>query len=450
MAIRLSNPVPQHFDKGTNAPLSGGQMFFFEPGSTVTPKDTFTDDTEATANANPVILDANGKEPSIFGNGSYNVVLRAAPISPATVGVQQWARDPVQFTTEAGIGFSDWDSGVTYSISDIVRGSDSLFYVSITDSNTNNDPTDPSPDDWTQFLLLKIWNTLEQYLTGDVVISPEGKRYTAVQSTIGENPDNDSDSSDWEMFDNIRITGNTISSTDTNGDINLDPNGTGELLTNGELIGLAPVSRQIFNVGTSQTWTRPANVKFIIIDMQGAGGGGGPSGTPNEFSAGQGGGAGARILHVTDVTSTASLTLTVAAGAAGGTGDSTGGTGAPSTVLSTPEGTLTAGGGLGGNAGGSLANIDNGGVGFGNGQNFTGNSGTSGNFGLSSADPAGGPQGGPGGASIYGGVQAQVVNFSGNNALSPGSGGNGGGSPASTSFDGGDGADGIIIITEYR
>ena len=47
-----------------------------------------------------------------------------------------------------------------------------------------------------------------------------------------------SDKLDLETFDNISISGNTISSTNTNGNIGLSPNGTGEVVVgNGSATG---------------------------------------------------------------------------------------------------------------------------------------------------------------------------------------------------------------------
>ena len=52
-------------------PLAGGKVTFYEPG-TSTKKDVYTDSTLATAHANPVILDANGRK-AIWLNGDYKV-----------------------------------------------------------------------------------------------------------------------------------------------------------------------------------------------------------------------------------------------------------------------------------------------------------------------------------------------------------------------------------------
>jgi hypothetical protein len=59
-----------------NLPLVGGKVFAYVPG-TSTPKDTYTDHTLGTPNANPVILDAAG-EATIFISGDTDVTLTDA------------------------------------------------------------------------------------------------------------------------------------------------------------------------------------------------------------------------------------------------------------------------------------------------------------------------------------------------------------------------------------
>jgi hypothetical protein len=53
----------QAFYPGTSIPLSGGELWTLQPGTTpyAYPKTTYTDSTSQTANANPVKLDSNGQ-----------------------------------------------------------------------------------------------------------------------------------------------------------------------------------------------------------------------------------------------------------------------------------------------------------------------------------------------------------------------------------------------------
>jgi len=68
-------PTPRFRQLDSNgAPLVGGKVYFYEAGTT-TPKDTFTNEGAATANANPVILDSQGYA-DIWGSGSYKVIIK--------------------------------------------------------------------------------------------------------------------------------------------------------------------------------------------------------------------------------------------------------------------------------------------------------------------------------------------------------------------------------------
>ena len=55
----FSSTETQWFDDDGD-PLSGGKLYFYEPGTT-TAKDTYTTSALDTANTNPVVLDANGR-----------------------------------------------------------------------------------------------------------------------------------------------------------------------------------------------------------------------------------------------------------------------------------------------------------------------------------------------------------------------------------------------------
>ena len=69
-------------------PSSGAKLYFYETG-TSTPKNTYSDQGDTTANANPVIADANGVFSDIFISGQYKVVLKDKN------GTQIWEADPV-------------------------------------------------------------------------------------------------------------------------------------------------------------------------------------------------------------------------------------------------------------------------------------------------------------------------------------------------------------------
>jgi hypothetical protein len=73
MAVLLNFPYLELNDQDGN-PLSGGKLYTFEAGTT-TPKATYTDNTENTPLANPVILDAAGRA-VVWGSGSYKIEVR--------------------------------------------------------------------------------------------------------------------------------------------------------------------------------------------------------------------------------------------------------------------------------------------------------------------------------------------------------------------------------------
>lgn len=61
MAQQIPNGKQQFFN-GNGTPLAGGSVYFYQPG-TLTPVTTYQDPALSIANANPVVLDANGMAP---------------------------------------------------------------------------------------------------------------------------------------------------------------------------------------------------------------------------------------------------------------------------------------------------------------------------------------------------------------------------------------------------
>lgn len=72
MTALLPNAQQQFCDLN-GAPLAGGSVQFYEPGTT-TPKTTYQDPALSVPNSNPVILDAAGRA-TIWGSGSFRQVL---------------------------------------------------------------------------------------------------------------------------------------------------------------------------------------------------------------------------------------------------------------------------------------------------------------------------------------------------------------------------------------
>ncbi|MHC4648102.1 MAG: hypothetical protein ACYTBJ_21795, partial [Planctomycetota bacterium] len=172
MSNRLKNPVPQFFDNDGSV-LDGAQLFTYKSG-TSTLKDTFADPDEKIKNTNPIICPA-GRVPNTFFSGTAKQVLLRANDS------QVWERDPVggEATDSA---FGDWDSVTSYSETDIVRGSDNEYYISLINSNQGNDPTS-TPAAWSQLVLVRVWNTNETYDINDTVRGSDGKLYRGLTAT---------------------------------------------------------------------------------------------------------------------------------------------------------------------------------------------------------------------------------------------------------------------------
>lgn len=87
--MNLPPVLRQRYFNQNGTPLAGGKLYTYQAGTT-TPQVTYTDQTGATPNANPITLDANGEcsmwlDPSL----SYKFVLQDSN------GVVQWTVDSV-------------------------------------------------------------------------------------------------------------------------------------------------------------------------------------------------------------------------------------------------------------------------------------------------------------------------------------------------------------------
>lgn len=64
------------FTDNSGNPLNGGKVFAYAAG-TLTPKDTYTDNLNATPSTNPIILDSNGRK-QVYADGAYKFVIKTA------------------------------------------------------------------------------------------------------------------------------------------------------------------------------------------------------------------------------------------------------------------------------------------------------------------------------------------------------------------------------------
>ncbi len=155
--LLLLQPALQFFDNSGN-PLSGGKLFFYVPSSS-TKKDTYTDSTKNTANANPYILDSAGRVSSgIFLDGSYDMKVSASTDTDPPAAVLQTVSN---FTTMGQLLATTSTSSSTYTMAETDRdkvilvdasggaktvnvlaaataGDGFVFYVKKIDSSGNN------------------------------------------------------------------------------------------------------------------------------------------------------------------------------------------------------------------------------------------------------------------------------------------------------------------------
>lgn len=228
------------------------------------------------------------------------------------------------------------------------------------------------------------------------------------------------------------------------------------------ITGTKAQTTQTFN--STGTFTVPAGVTSVNVQVWGGGGAGGGNTTTNDGGGGGGGGAYSATNGIA-VTPGASLTVTVGAAGTGGTGDggnggdswfinnttilAKGGTGGDAPV-SGAGGVAGAGGAAGSGIGTTKFSGGNGGTGRDNGTGQGGPGGSSAGTGANGTSgaavwstttagspPTGGGAGGNGGGS----------GSNGSDASAPGGGGGGAGDRIISNRSGGDGATGRVIIT---
>lgn len=192
-----------------------------------------------------------------------------------------------------------------------------------------------------------------------------------------------------------------------------------------------------YTTGGTYTFTVPANITWIFVEVVG-GGGGGHGGGGGVSWAGGGGGSGGYAAGWIAVTPGQAFTVLVGAGAVGS--DNSSDTVAPSGGTSAFGSSLQATGGGGGRGGPSGANGGTPGVGSGGQKNFYGANGGDGNPYRNDS------QGGNGASSAFGGGgRTATLNNPVMNGLAPGSGGGGIWYTAAAQM-GGNGAPGAVIV----
>jgi hypothetical protein len=158
-------------------PLAEGKLYFYESGTT-TPKTTYSDVNNSIPNTNPVLLSAAGRQPNIFFDGVAKVILTDND------DVQLIVRDPVG---ETATDFGDqWVATKIYNATDVVLGSDGVYYRSLINGNQGNNPV-TTTGNWT--LLYSVeWNAGITYQVG-AVVTYDGEQYQSLQgSNLNQNP----------------------------------------------------------------------------------------------------------------------------------------------------------------------------------------------------------------------------------------------------------------------
>jgi hypothetical protein len=183
------------------------------------------------------------------------------------------------------------------------------------------------------------------------------------------------------------------------------------------------------------TWTKPAGINLVVVEVVGGGGGGG-YGTGSWASSG--GGAGGTAIETIDVSAISSETVTVGLGGSGGVGGTSTEPGVSQTAESSSFGAhCSATPGTDQTA--TIGLI--GGIGSGGDLNLRGGASHPGTFPVAAHTSENGGQGGNssrGAGGIGGNGGAGTAGVHG-----------GGGGGAEVSGDGGDGGDGIVIVWEY-
>lgn len=172
---------PHHQVTDSNGdPVSGAKVYFYDTG-TSTPKTTYSDSDETTANSNPVIADGNGYLPAIYFSGTARVVFKTS----SDVLLPNGDIDPFELSS-TDAPFSAYNAGKTYAANEVVL-SGGVFYISIQGSNQGNTPSS-SAAYWTQLSLVKKYNSNETYASGDLV---QGSDNVVYRSASGANLGND-------------------------------------------------------------------------------------------------------------------------------------------------------------------------------------------------------------------------------------------------------------------
>lgn len=181
MTERFINPISK-FTTDTLQSLPGAKLYFYINSSS-TPKTVYTDINKTTPWTQPVVADSAGNFPTIFLDGTYRVELKN------TAGVTQtgWPIDNIGAVGSTS-AFGAWSSIVTYSLGDLVTGSNGVRYQSLSNGNLNLDPT-ITPASWREIRIDPVWAAASTYALNDRTQGSDYFIYVSLQANnINHNP----------------------------------------------------------------------------------------------------------------------------------------------------------------------------------------------------------------------------------------------------------------------
>ena len=326
--------------------------------------------------------------------------------------VSQLGNNPLTDETNwREVGSHKYDVAVNYFLGDIAQDTDNEYYISISDTNINNDPSSTATK-WTLIRWIKTYNANEDYAIGAVVQETTGLMWRGLTTpNVGNTPN--SSPSDWAAV---------VSTT---------------------------VGNDVQTFTSSGTWTKPGTGTYALIENIAAGAGG-ENRTGGVDAFGGGGGAYNSIVLLLSALG-ATETVTIPAGGLGGAdaGNNIGADGGDTTFGA--HLTATGGVGLNGRSGDQVIGTTGQAPG-----SFSSGSGADGATGIGGPAGQGGAGGGgsgaaadeAGGTSQNGGDGGDGV-FTAATPGQDGSAGGGGGGGSSNDGGGGDGGDGRCKVTVW-
>lgn len=255
MAVLAPFVFWQLFDNNGD-PLSGGQVETYEAG-TSTPKQTFVDADETSVNTNPVILDSAGRADIWLDEGAYKFILKdSSGNTIATVDdfsgdaagaiVTYYVTSNLDLTSIYDNANVIGDGTFTVNLLPVADAEDG-FQFRVYNEGSGVITIDPNSTE-----TINNATTIDIPAASWAQIYCTGTEWFALN--IGTLALQDADSVDIDggaidgvtlgtnsavteaQVDNININGNTIRSTDTDGDLVIDPNGSGVVDVNTSLI----------------------------------------------------------------------------------------------------------------------------------------------------------------------------------------------------------------------